>query len=139
MRALASIRQPLTLTVWLAAEDPRLNDLESNVLVRLRRAMDVRVSYPLEGRTGLFENDSRYGTIEYALGGKRAVDRSTTEAIVLETIYSMAGVPVPPPVESTYGGYPLRAEPRSATWLFYLIWPLIIWSAAAMPPLFRRR
>jgi hypothetical protein len=125
-RALAAIHQPLTMTVWLAAEDPRLSDLENNVLVRLRRSMDVRVVYALEGRTGLFENDDRYGTIEYTLGGRREVNRSTTEAIVLETILSLAGIPAPAPVESVYGGYPLRAEPRGAAGTFYLAWPLIV-------------
>lgn len=122
--ALAQIHEPLNMTVWLSSEDPRLTDLENNVLVRLRRAMRVHVDYPLEGRTALFENDERYGTIEYALGKRRSVNRSTTEAIVLETIFGLAGAPAPAPEESSYPGYPLRAQARGAGWIFYVVWPL---------------
>ena len=111
-RALAGIAEPLELTVWLSAEDPRLADLEANTLLKLRRTMRVHVAYPLEGRSALFENDDRYGTIEYSLGGRKTVNRSTTEAIVLETIFSLARVPVPPAEESSYPGYPLRSQPR---------------------------
>ena len=123
VRALGHIREPLTMTVWLSSEDPRMADLENNVLVRLRRAMRVHVNYPLEGRTALFENDERYGTIEYILGKRHAVNRSTTEAIVLETIFGMAGAQAPATEESSYPGYPLRAEPRGAGWIFYVVWP----------------
>lgn len=137
--ALARIREPLTMTVWLSSEDPRLADLENNVLVRLRRAMRVDVRHPLEGRTALFENDARYGTIEYRLGSKQSVNRSTTEAIVLETIFGLAGVQAPPPQESSYPGYPLRAEPRGAGWIFYAIWPVAIAVIAARAALRNRR
>lgn len=124
-RALAGIAEPLELTVWLSAEDPRLADLEANTLLKLRRTMRVHVAYPLEGRSALFENDDRYGTIEYSLGGRKTVNRSTTEAIVLETIFSLARVPVPPAEESSYAGYPLRSQPRAAA-VFYLLWPVMM-------------
>jgi ABC-type transport system involved in multi-copper enzyme maturation permease subunit len=134
-RALTAITAPLELKVWLSPEDPRLADLESNTLLRLRRAIRVHVVYPLQGRTALFENDDRYGTIEYTLGGRKAVNRSTTEAIVLETILGLASVPAPPPQESSYPGYPLRAQPRGAAALFYLAWPVfILWGAQARTP-----
>jgi len=129
-RTLAGVRGPLTMTVYLSAEDPRLSDLESSVLAKLRRTMDVRVVYPLAGRSGLFDNDERYGTIEYALGTRRAVNRSTTEAIVLETIGELAGIQAPPAEESSYAGWPLRATPRGAAVLFYAIWPLAVVIAA---------
>jgi ABC-2 type transport system permease protein len=125
-RALAGIAEPLELTVWLSSEDPRLADLESNALLKLRRAMRIHVVYPLEGQSALFENDERYGTIEYRLGGRKTVNRSTTEAIVLETILGLANVPVPPPEESSYSGYPLRAQPRGAAVVFYLFWPVLV-------------
>jgi ABC-2 type transport system permease protein len=124
-RALAAIREPLELTVLLSAEDPRLADLESNTLVKLRRSMRVHVVYPLEGRSALFDSDDRYGTIEYRLGGRQAVNRSTTEAIVLDTIFGLAGLAAPPPEESAYPGYPLRAQPRGAGVVFYLVWPVL--------------
>jgi len=122
-RALRTIRQPLTISVWLAAEDPRMNDF-ANVLAKLRRTMrDVNVRYPLEGRSGLFE---AYGQIEYRLGGRVARNRSTTEEIVLETIYGIAGVPVPPHSDSAYTGYPLVARPAGAALIFYLLWPVTV-------------
>ena len=87
---LSRIAQPLEITIYLAAEDPRMSDFSNNVLVKLRRAMrEVRVSTPYGARSALFENDDRYGTIVYRLGGKSTVSRSTTEEIVLETIYSL--------------------------------------------------
>jgi hypothetical protein len=129
-RALASIDEPLQLTVWLSPEDPRLADLEANTLLKLRRTMRIDVAYPLEGRSALFENDDRYGTIEYRLGGRQAVNRSTTEAIVLETIFGLARVPAPPPEESPYPGYPLRAQPRGAVAFFYWVWPVFTLAVA---------
>lgn len=127
-RALRSIKEPLTITVWLAAEDPRMNDFERNVLVKLKRTMKIRVNYPLEGRTGLFGD--QYGQIEYRIGGRTAVNRSTTEEIVIETICELARVPVPRHSESAYTGYPLAARPAGAAWIFYLVWPLVILLAA---------
>jgi hypothetical protein len=86
--------------------------------------MDVRVNYPLEGSSGLFGD--KYGDIEYRMGGRTAVSKSTTEEIVLETIYGLARVPVPPHSESAYTGYPLAAQPKGAAVVFYVIWPLVI-------------
>jgi ABC-type transport system involved in multi-copper enzyme maturation permease subunit len=125
--ALGRIDSPLTLTVFLAAEDPRMSDLENNVLIKLRRAMPrLTVHYPLAGRSGLFENDDRYGEIVYTLGGKNAVSRSTTEEIVLETIGSLAGVPMPAAGESEYPGYPLAKMPAGAAVVFYGAWPIVV-------------
>jgi ABC-type transport system involved in multi-copper enzyme maturation permease subunit len=123
-QALKSIKEPLTITVWLSAEDPRMNDFERSVLVKLQRTMNVRMSYPLAGREGLF--GERYGDIEYRMGGRTAMSKSTTEEIVLETIYGLARVPVPPHSESAYTGYPLAARPKGAAIVFYVIWPIVI-------------
>jgi hypothetical protein len=62
----------------------------------------------------------------YELRGRRALERSTTEPIVLETIYALAGIAPPPAADdaAVYPGYPLRVEPRGAAWLFYAAWPL---------------
>lgn len=126
-RMLRGIDERLTMSVFLAAEDPRMADLESNVLVKLRRTMPhLDVQYPLAGRSGLFENDDRYGEIVYALGSKRDVNRSTTEAIVIETIAGLAGVAVPPREESSYPGYPLAKRPSGAAWIFYVVWPCVV-------------
>ncbi|MEA2339398.1 MAG: hypothetical protein QOE82_3405, partial [Thermoanaerobaculia bacterium] len=126
-RALSSIVDALKITVFLSSEDPRMTDFENNVLLKLRRSMrEVKVTYPLAGRSGLFENDARYGTIDYRLGVKTATSRSTTEEIVLDTIYDLAGVRAPAREASTYPGYPLAKRPNGAALVFYLLWPVIV-------------
>jgi ABC-2 type transport system permease protein len=124
---LARIEEPLHITIFLAAEDPRMNDFDRNVLVKLRRSIaHLHVEYPYAGRSGLFEEDQRYGEILYRLGPKTTTSRSTTEEIVVETIATLAGLPVPPLTESTYPGYPLAKHPTGAAVVFYLLWPLIV-------------
>jgi len=128
-RALAAIRDPLRVTVYLAPEDPRLADLERGVLRKLRRTMrDVDVRYVARGSTGLFARPGEhYGEVWYAIGGRDAMSRSTTEPIVLETIYTVAGITPPTPDSATaYSGYPLAARPRGAGMLLYLVWPLVV-------------
>lgn len=126
-RALSSIDAPLTITVFLSSEDPRMMDFENNVLLKLRRSMpDLTVVYPLAGRSGLFENDARYGTIEYRLGTKSALSRSTTDEIVLDTIYGLAGMRAPAREASTYPGYPLAKRGTGAALVFYVLWPAAV-------------
>lgn len=128
-RQLASIDAPLKITVFLAAEDPRMRDFET-VLVKLRRSLrELHVVRPLEGRSGLFENDQRYGEIIYALRGKRVMSRSTTEEIVLETIDGLAGMQRSATAASEYPGYPLAVKPRGAAVVFYVVWPALIVAA----------
>jgi ABC-2 type transport system permease protein len=130
-RALAGIREPLRVTVHLAPEDPRLADLERGVLKKLRRTMPhVRVDYAARTSSGLFERSAggaQYGEVWYSLGGKREMTRSTTEPIVLETIFGLAGL-TPPATADTiaYPGYPLVARPRGAAGLFYFVWPILL-------------
>ncbi|HKP73195.1 MAG TPA: ABC transporter permease subunit, partial [Pyrinomonadaceae bacterium] len=125
---LAQIQQPLGVTVFLAPEDPRLTDLEQNVLKKLRRVLPrVDVDYAATSRTGLFENaEDHYGEIWYEMAGQRVLERSTIEPVVLETIYKLAGVAPPPEraEENDFPGYPLAARPRWAAWIFYGLWPL---------------
>lgn len=136
-RLLRSIDAPVTIRIHLAAEDPRANDYERNVLTKLRRTLrDVRVEYPYAGRSALFENDERYGTIVYRIGVKEATSRSTTEEIVLDEVEALAGMTPPARGEAAYPGYPLRAEPRGAATCFYFAWPLAVIAAWA---LLRRR
>jgi ABC-2 type transport system permease protein len=126
-RVLSSIVDALKITVYLSSEDPRMTDFENNVLVKLRRSMrEVNVTYPLAGRSGLFENDARYGSIDYRLGVKTAMSRSTTEEIVLDTIYDLAGVHAPAGSLSTYPGYPLARRAGGAGWVFYVMWPAVV-------------
>ncbi|MEO8382175.1 MAG: ABC transporter permease subunit [Acidobacteriota bacterium] len=135
-RLLASIDAPLTIRLHLAAEDPRAGDYERNVLDKLRRTVpNLRVEYPYAGRSALFEDDQRYGTIVYRLGTKEVVSRSTTEEIVLDDLEQLAGLTPPQREESFYPGYPLNTEPRGAAPLFYLAWPVLVgaaWIARAL-------
>ncbi|HEY7235900.1 MAG TPA: ABC transporter permease subunit [Gemmatimonadaceae bacterium] len=138
-RALSAIRAPLEVTVYLAPEDPRLADLERGVLRKLRRTLPrVDVEYAARG-SGLFARPGdHYGEVWYALGGKRAMNRSTTEPIVLETVYGLAGITPPTnTAEAAYSGYPLAARPTGAALIFYLLWPLVtlaIWFWTRRPP-----
>lgn len=132
-QTLQRISEPLTITIFLAAEDPRMNDFDRNVLVKLRRAVRrLRVEYPYCGRSGLFDEDQHYGEIRYQLGAKSVVSRSTTEEIVVETIASLAGLPAPAVTESTYPGYPLAKRPAGAALVFYLLWPAAIVTALVL-------
>jgi ABC-2 type transport system permease protein len=130
---LRQIKEPLKVTVYLAPEDPRLMDLERSVLVKLRRLLPrLEVDYVAGSHTGLFESDEdHYGEIWYELGGRREMNRSTIEAIVLEQLYDLAGLSAPERAEEDdFPGYPLAVQPAGAAWIFYLLWPLamvVLW------------
>ena len=127
--ALREIKQPLKITIFLSPEDPRLMDFEQNVLRRLRRVLvDLDVEYAANSRTGLFEGaEDRYGEIWYELGGQKIVERSTIEEVVLEQIYTLAGVSAPDrSSEDSFAGYPLAAEPKYVVAIFYVAWPLLV-------------
>jgi len=126
--ALRQVHAPLHITVFLAPEDPRLTDLEQNVLKRLRRVLPrVDVDYAANSRSGLFESSAdHYGEIWYEMGGQRAMDRSTIEQVVLEQVYKLAGIKTPEPDgDNAFSGYPLAARPRWAGLIFYGLWPLV--------------
>jgi ABC-type transport system involved in multi-copper enzyme maturation permease subunit len=124
--ALRRIREPVAVTVNLAPEDPRLFDLERGILGKMRRVIpNFTVRYVAETSSGLFERGGEYGEVWYQVGPRRAMVRSTIEAIVLESLYGLAAVA--PPTrgqERSYPGYPLAARPRAAPYLFFGAWPL---------------
>jgi hypothetical protein len=124
---LRQIREPLQITLFLSAEDPRLTDFEQNILKKLRRSLPhLEVVYATGSRTGLFENtDEHYGEIWYEMDGRKVMERSTIDEVVLEQIYSLAGVAKPEQISTNeFPGYPLAAQPRHASLIFYLLWPL---------------
>jgi ABC-2 type transport system permease protein len=127
-RALAGIRTPLRIEVHLAPEDPRRSDLEHQALSKLRRAMPaLDVQYVSATSTGLFEQaGSGYGEIRYDLGGRKAVNRLTTQEGVLETIYDLARVPVPQETGPVFAGHPLAAQPVGAAAIFFGFWPVSV-------------
>ena len=131
--ALRKIHGPLRIEVHLAPEDPRRLDLDHNALSKLRRLLPaVQVQYLSATSIGLFEQTSAgYGEIWYELAGRKTMSRVTTAEGVLETIYSLAGIP--PPVESddaAFRGHPLAAPPKGAGILFYGFWPGLILASA---------
>ena len=127
--ALKQIHQPLRITIYLAAEDPRLTDFERSILHKLQRLLPrVEVDYAAQSRTGLFEGaEEHYGEIWYELAGRKVMSRSTTVPIVLEQLYLLAGLNPPVPAdEPAFPGYPLARHPKFASWIFYGFWPLVV-------------
>jgi ABC-2 type transport system permease protein len=139
--ALRRIREPMRITIYLAAEDPRLMDYERGVLNKLRRILPrLEVDYAAQSRTGLFEGaQERYGEIWYELGGRKVMNRSTTEPIVVEQLYELAGIAAPADSdEPAFPGYPLAAHPKGAGLIFYALWPLVVISVWGLAR-YRRR
>ncbi len=135
--ALRKIRDPLRVTVNLAPEDPRLSDLDRNVLSKLERILPVvAIDYSARTRSGLFEGD-HYGEVWYEIGGRKTMLRSTTEPIVLETIFKLAGIAAPAPDRDAYKGHPLAGRPTGAAWIYYFFWPFVVMAAALIE--FRKR
>src|SRR6266700_3529309 len=128
-RALAELREPLLITVHLAAEDPRYVDLRRNVLAKLERVLP-RVSIRLAGSGQSVvgsSSDEAYGEIEYSYGGRSAKTRSTSHREALPLLYELAGRPVPAPApDEDYPGYPLTAGAEAALPWFFAALPLLI-------------
>ena len=125
-QALAHIRDPLTIEVHLAPEDPRRVDLETRALSKLRRVLPhVVIRYISASSIGLFEQaNPGYGEIWYTLNGRKLMSRATTAESVLESIYALARIK--PPVESdddVFRGHPLAEPPQGAAVFFYAVWP----------------
>ena len=126
---LASLAQPLVVTVNLAPEDPRYADLQRNVLAKLERAMP-KVSIRLaSGRQILASNsgDDRYGEVEYTYGARSDVSRSTSPREILPMLYGLAGIiPPAPAAGGDYPGYPLVASRQLILFWFFVGLPLCI-------------
>jgi hypothetical protein len=128
-RQLASLSEPLDITVRLAAEDPRYIDLQRNVLLKLERVMP-HVSIRLAAaRQSLASpaGDESYGEIEFHYGARSDTTRSTNPREILPLIYGLAGVAVPAPIPSAeYPGYPHVANGDLALVWFLAILPALI-------------
>src|SRR5207302_8701265 len=72
---LREIGHPLRVTVFLAAEDPRLMDLDRSILSKLRRILPrIDVAYAAHSRSGLFEGaGDHYGEVWYELDGRKVM------------------------------------------------------------------
>jgi hypothetical protein len=134
-RALAAIRQPISVEVHLAPEDPRRVDLDRRVLSKLRRVRpDLSERYIAATSIGLFEQaNAAYGEVWFDVGGRQGMTRAITEDAVLETIYSLADVPATPIGDDpAFRGHPLAVEPRGAAVIFYGLWPAAIVTGALL-------
>jgi ABC-2 type transport system permease protein len=128
-RLLASLAQPLDVTVHLAPEDPRYADLQRNVLAKLERAMPNVSIHLADGQKSLATNadDDRYGEVEYSYAGRSDISRSTSPREILPMLYGLARVSPPAPVPgSDYPGYPLIAGGQVALFWFFSALPLCI-------------
>jgi ABC-2 type transport system permease protein len=129
---LATLTDPLAITVHLAPEDPRYVDLQRNVLAKLERTMP-NVSVRLAGARSWFavsRNDESYGEVTYRYGARTDSSRSTSPREILPLIYGLAGLAPPPPVPGAdYPGYPLIADGLAAlVWLAGIL-PLVVMGA----------
>src|SRR5215204_2449126 len=120
--ALAALKEQLVVTVHLAPEDPRYQDLRRNVLGKLQRAM-TNVSIRLASGRQSFGNqtgDDAYGQVELAYGSRSDTTRSTSPRELLPMLYGLAGVqPLATQPGAEYPGYPLIADELAAlTWYF---------------------
>jgi hypothetical protein len=137
---LASMTQPLVVTVHLAPEDPRYADLQRNVLAKLGRAMPNGSVRLAQGRQTLIGNspDEAYGEVEYAYGSRSDVSRSTSPIEILPLLYGLAGVQPPAPSAAhEYPGYPLVAGEELGIAWFFVVLPLLIallWLRSRLPP-----
>src|SRR4029453_5153542 len=103
----------------------------------------VTLTFAARGRSGLFERpQDHYGEVWYELAGKRAMSRSTTEPIVVETIYELAGThPAAAPTESRVPGSPPAVRAPPPVLIFFALWPMIViaaWWRLRGAPLRRR-
>lgn len=142
--ALRSIDKPLHVTVFLAAEDPRLQELENEVLRKLERTMKhVTIENRATSLTGLVDKSETYGEVWYTMGDSTVKERSVAAPIVLQDIYEVAGVAPPSDGdEQQYPGYPMPTLPLSriapsTPWLgiamvFFVAWPLLLIGAWLM-------
>jgi ABC-type transport system involved in multi-copper enzyme maturation permease subunit len=139
-RALADLREPLTITVHLAPEDPRYVDLRRNVLAKLERVMPrvaVRLATSGQSMVGSTSEEA-YGEVEYSYGGRSDKSRSTSHREILPLVYALAGRLIPESIPGQdYPGYPLLADGSPALAWFLGALPLLIviaWWWSRRPP-----
>jgi hypothetical protein len=131
-RALAGLKEPLIITVHLAAEDPRYVDLQRNILSKLERIVpNVTIRLATAGQSVIGNaGEVSYGEIEYSYGGHSAKSRSTSHREALPLLYGLAGMPAPTPQRGEdYPGYPLVADGWIALPWFFAALPLSIAAA----------
>ena len=107
-------------------------DLDRSILSKLQRILPrVDVQYAAGGRTGLFEGATdHYGEVWYELDGRKVMSRSTTEPIVLDTLFKLAELPATvDPKRRAFRDIPWLRIHKARSGCFYLVWPLAIGAA----------
>lgn len=133
-QAVRRLKEPLTVIVHLAPEDPRYADLRRGVLDKLARAVPGRVAIRLasdsvRGRFGGGTAADSYGQVTYAYHGRVATSFSTSAEEILPLIYGLADITPPSRVDigDDYPGHPLVADARPlVTAWFYAGLPILI-------------
>lgn len=133
---LRTLNERLTIRVYLAPSDPRVYDLERNILGKLRRTVrHVSVMYQDTDANRFLPGEDDYGKVVYAYDGREAMTRSTSEQETLPRLYQLAGVTkAPAEGKPPYPGYPLAASSRPAEIVFYYLLPAVVlagWLASA--------
>jgi hypothetical protein len=126
-RALRQLDKTLTITIHLDRQDSRFQDLEHDLLAKLKRCVPkLKLRYAATGSTGLYSaaKIDNYGLIEYEYNGRRDQSYSNSQEEILPIIYHLAGVRTTPEPVPIYRGYPLVADARGSRWWFYLVLPL---------------
>lgn len=117
-RALGELDKPLRLTVHLSPEDSRLQDMQRNILDKLRRAAP-RLTISLDaGRD--------YGWITYEYEGRTDRSTSNSEEEILPIIFKLANRTVAQEHVQDYRGYPLSRDAGKSWIWFYLILPALL-------------
>ena len=126
-QALSQLDGTLKITIHMARDDSRVQDLEQKVLGRLRRTVPHLEIVWADTSGSLFsapESDN-YGLIEYDYKGRHDQSYSTSEHEILPIIHALAGQKVTPEPVPPYSGHPLVADPGPARGWFYLALPAL--------------
>ncbi len=126
--ALIQMNMGLKIIIYLAPQDSRARELETNVIGKLKRLVpnidvqygDIPMSSPFSGNP-----DDRYGMISYEYLGRHAESRSNSSREILPILHELAGTQVHPFVAPHYPGYPLAIDKAVATIWFYVVSPVI--------------
>lgn len=132
--ALGRLSGRLSIEAFFSPEDPRLEELERAVLLKLRRSvahLDVRLTPVGSGRFGPGE-DERYGEVVYRYEGRSDSSRSTSPREVLPLLWRLTGSR-PGPATWSSRGHPLVPSDPWSGLFFYLALPALIVIAGWAP------
>jgi hypothetical protein len=109
---LRAIPEPISIEVWLDAEDSRRRQLETDTLAKLRIARgDLRVATPLDTRAASeAAKDADYGKLIITVGNASRTTRSTSRHEIITLVFEAAGRALPDWNQPDYPGYPLVIE-----------------------------